>query len=104
MSTVFIVSACCSSRTAASALGTNIMLMGVTTVAVGWLVFRARSSWPAKGCRWCRQPPASPPSSRCRWLRSFVLLYAVGGTADIPIDSLATAMVGVHLLIGVGEA
>ena len=34
----------------------------------------------------------------------FVGLYAVGGTADIPLDNLVTAMVGVHVLIGVGEA
>jgi cobalt/nickel transport system permease protein len=34
----------------------------------------------------------------------FVLLYAVGGTADIPLDRLAPAMIGVHLLIGLGEA
>ena len=34
---------------------------------------------------------------------AFVLLYAVGGRPTSRIDSLATAMVGVHLLIGVGE-
>ena len=33
----------------------------------------------------------------------FVVLYAIGGTADIPLDNLATAMVGVHILIGIGE-
>ena len=34
----------------------------------------------------------------------FVALYAVGGAVDIPLGSLTTAMVGVHLLIGIGEA
>ena len=34
----------------------------------------------------------------------FVLLYAIGGTADLSLDHLATAMVGVHVLIGIGEA
>ena len=34
----------------------------------------------------------------------FVGLYVVGGTADIPLDNLATAMIGVHVLIGIGEA
>ena len=33
----------------------------------------------------------------------FVLLYAIGGTADLSLDHLATAMVGVHVLIGIGE-
>ena len=34
----------------------------------------------------------------------FVGLYAVGGTVDIPLASLTAAMVGVHTLIGIGEA
>jgi cobalt/nickel transport system permease protein len=33
-----------------------------------------------------------------------VLLYAIGGTADLSLDHLAVAMVGVHVLIGIGEA
>ena len=32
-----------------------------------------------------------------------MLLYALGGTADIPFDTLMTAMFGVHTLIGIGE-
>ena len=35
---------------------------------------------------------------------TFVGLYAVGGVIDIPFDTLLTAMVSVHTLIGVGEA
>src|SRR5690606_6991880 len=35
---------------------------------------------------------------------AFTLLYAVGGTTDVSIGKVATAMVGVHLLIGLGEA
>jgi cobalt/nickel transport system permease protein len=34
---------------------------------------------------------------------AFVGLYAIGGTADLDLGNLATAMVGVHLLIGIGE-
>lgn len=33
----------------------------------------------------------------------FLGLDAIGGTADIPLDTLAAAMLGVHLLIGIGE-
>ncbi len=40
-----------------------------------------------------------PVASLC-----FVGLYAVGGAVDIPLGSLLTAMVGVHTLIGIGEA
>jgi cobalt/nickel transport system permease protein len=34
----------------------------------------------------------------------FVALYAAGGTVDIPLAQLTTAMVGVHTLNGIGEA
>ena len=35
---------------------------------------------------------------------SFVGLYALGGTSDVSIAKVAGAMVGVHVLIGIGEA
>ncbi|WP_187366825.1 energy-coupling factor ABC transporter permease [Nocardioides dongxiaopingii] len=87
-----------------TALGTNVLLMGVVTVAVGWGVFRAVQTVLPKTT--AMVPIAagigafvSVPVASV----AFVGLYAVGGTADIPLDNLTTAMVGVHLLIGVGE-
>ena len=35
---------------------------------------------------------------------AFVGLFAVGGQAPVPLDAVTTAMVGWHLVIGVGEA
>ncbi len=35
---------------------------------------------------------------------AFTLIYALGGTTDVPITKVATAMIGVHVLIGIGEA
>jgi cobalt/nickel transport system permease protein len=35
---------------------------------------------------------------------TFVGLYALGGVVPIPYDTLLTAMLGVHTLIGIGEA
>ncbi|HZX02002.1 PDGLE domain-containing protein, partial [Kribbella sp.] len=35
---------------------------------------------------------------------AFTGLYAIGGAVDIPLDKLATAMVGWHVLVGIGEA
>jgi len=35
---------------------------------------------------------------------AFTLIYAVGGTTDVALSKVATAMVGVHVLIGIGEA
>jgi cobalt/nickel transport system permease protein len=34
----------------------------------------------------------------------FTLIYAIGGTTDVSIGKVATAMIGVHVLIGIGEA
>jgi cobalamin biosynthesis protein CbiM len=34
----------------------------------------------------------------------FSFQYSLGGTGTIPADTVATAMIGTHLLIGVGEA
>jgi cobalt/nickel transport system permease protein len=35
---------------------------------------------------------------------AFVGLFAVGGTAPVPLDGLTAAMLGWHTLIGIGEA
>jgi cobalt/nickel transport system permease protein len=35
---------------------------------------------------------------------AFALLFEVGGTVDVPFSTVATAMVGVHTVIGLGEA
>ena len=87
-----------------TALGTNIVLMAVTTVLVGWLVFKLLQVLLPK--RMSLVPVeagiaafVSVPAAAL----VFVLLYAVGGTADIPLDTLMTAMFGVHTLIGIGE-
>jgi cobalamin biosynthesis protein CbiM len=34
----------------------------------------------------------------------FTIQYAFGGTGTIPVETVGTAMIGTHLLIGVGEA
>ena len=88
-----------------TALGTNICLMGIVTVVVGWAVFRVAQAVLPK--RVSMVAPAAalgalvsvPLAALC-----FVGLYAVGGAVDIPLGSLLTAMVGVHTLIGIGEA
>jgi cobalt/nickel transport system permease protein len=104
MAVVFLVQCLLFADGGITALGTNIMLMGVTTVAVGWLVFRLLQTVLPK--RLGVVPAAAGIASFVSVpvaAALFVVLYAVGGTADIPLDNLATAMVGVHLLIGIGE-
>jgi cobalt/nickel transport system permease protein len=104
MSTVFLVQCLLFADGGVTALGTNIDLMGLVTVVVGWTVFKALQAILPK--QLSMVAPAAgiaalvsvPVASLC-----FVLLYAIGGTADIPLGALATAMVGVHVLVGIGE-
>lgn len=87
-----------------TALGTNIVLMALTTVLVGWLVFRLlQLVLPKRISLTPAQAGVAAFASVPVAASVFVLLYAVGGTADIPLDTLLTAMFGVHTLIGIGE-
>lgn len=105
MSVVFLVQSLLFADGGITALGTNIDLMGLVTIVVGYLVFRGLQSALPK--RLSLVAPAAavsalvsvPAAALC-----FVALYAVGGQADIPLGALTTTMLGWHLLIGVGEA
>lgn len=105
MATVFMVQCLLFADGGITALGTNIDLMGVVTVVVGWSVFKVLQRVLPK--RLSMVAPSAgiaalisvPVAAAC-----FVLLYAVGGTADISLSTLATAMIGVHVLVGIGEA
>jgi cobalt/nickel transport system permease protein len=105
MSTVLLVQALLFADGGLTALGTNITLMGVTTVVVGWLVTRAALAVLP------RRPASVVPAAAAGAFVSvvaaavlFVVLYAVGGQADVPLGPLAVSMVAWHSLIGVGEA
>jgi cobalt/nickel transport system permease protein len=88
-----------------TALGTNICLMGIVTVVVGWAVFRgAQAVLPKKVSMVAPAAAAAALVSVPVASMVFVALYAAGGTVDIPLGQLTTAMVGVHTLIGIGEA
>jgi cobalt/nickel transport system permease protein len=88
-----------------TAIGTNITLMGVATVVVGWGVFRAAMAL-LPGRRWSIVLASalgallSVPAAAAL----FVLLFVVGGTVSVPIDAVFVAMVGWHTVIGLGEA
>lgn len=103
-STVFIVQALLFADGGITALGTNIVLMGLTTTLVGWVVFRALQTVLPK-----RLSTVAPAAGVAAFVSVpvaallFVALYAIGGTADLSLSTLATAMVGVHVLIGIGE-
>ena len=88
-----------------TALGVNIATMGLTTVLVGYPLFRVlRRVLPKThpgvvAATFIAALISVPIASLC-----FVGFYALGGTADVPLGTVALAMVGVHVLIGIGEA
>ncbi|MGH3385367.1 MAG: energy-coupling factor ABC transporter permease [Nocardioidaceae bacterium] len=88
-----------------TALGTNVTLMALVGVVVGWLVFRlvqavlprtVASVTPAAAVGAFVSVPAAA--------LGFVGLYLVGGTVDLPTGALTVSMLGWHTLIGIGEA
>jgi cobalt/nickel transport system permease protein len=88
-----------------SALGTNITLFSVVAVGSGWLVFRATQAVLPK--RLSLVPVAAAVGALVSvpvTALAFVGLFAVGGLAPVPLDAVVTAMLGWHMLIGIGEA
>jgi cobalt/nickel transport system permease protein len=88
-----------------TALGVNITVMGVVTVVVAYALFRGlvkvlprtrRSITVASLVAALASVPAAAGA--------FTLIYAIGGTTNVPVGKVLTAMVGVHVLIGIGEA
>ncbi|MFE0644271.1 energy-coupling factor ABC transporter permease [Streptomyces sp. NPDC058877] len=88
-----------------TALGVNITVMGVVTVVTAYALFRGlvlllprtrRSVAVASFAAALVSVPAAAAA--------FTLIYAIGGTTDVPVTQVLTAMVGVHVLIGIGEA
>lgn len=87
-----------------SAIGLNIINMGLVTAVVGWFVFR----WTIRAIGVSKPKVffaaflagliAVPASSL-----AFVLEYAIGGTGTIGWPTVMVAMTGVHILIGIGE-
>jgi cobalt/nickel transport system permease protein len=105
MSVVFVVQCLLFADGGITALGTNILLMGIVTVVVGWTAFRVVQAAGRK--RVAMVAPAAALGALVSVpvaALAFVGLYTVGGAVDIPLGSLVTAMVGVHTLIGIGEA
>lgn len=88
-----------------SALGLNVINMAIIPVFVGHAVFLlVRKALPvgrtgvlvATGVAACLSVVAAATG--------FVIQYALGGNGGASIATVATAMLGVHVLIGIGEA
>lgn len=105
LSVVLLVQALLMADGGITALGTNITLMAVVGVVVGYVVFRGvllvlprrlSSVAPAAAIGALVSVPVAAAV--------FATLFEVGGTAAIPYDTLLAAMVGWHVVIGLGEA
>ncbi|MDX6238175.1 MAG: cobalt/nickel transport system permease protein [Kribbellaceae bacterium] len=105
MSVVLLVQGLLFADGGLTALGTNITLMGLITVVVGYLVTRALLKVMPK--RAGSVVPATAIGALISVLMAalaFTGLYAIGGAVAIPLGKLVTAMVGWHILVGLGES
>jgi cobalt/nickel transport system permease protein len=88
-----------------TALGYNVFNMAVVTALGGWAVFRgARRLLPASSAGVTLAAAIAGFASVVLSAISFSLMWLFGASAAVPFDRVFTAMVGVHTLIGVGEA
>lgn len=88
-----------------SALGSNVLLIGIVTVVVGYAVAKLVVSVLPK------RPASAVPAAAVGALLSvpatamvFVGLYAVGGASALDLGQLTAVMLTWHVLIGIGEA
>ncbi|UQA94969.1 energy-coupling factor ABC transporter permease [Streptomyces halobius] len=88
-----------------TALGVNITDMAIVTTVVAYAIFRGLVKVLPR-----RRPSVTVAAFAAALVSvpaaaaAFTGLYALGGTADVSIGKVFTAMVGVHVLIGIGEA
>lgn len=88
-----------------TALGVNITNMGVVTVLIAYFLFRGLVTvLPARRSSITFASFVAALVSVPASAVAFTAMFAVGGTTDVALGKVFTAMVGVHLLIGLGEA
>lgn len=105
LSVVLLVQALLMADGGITALGTNITLIGIVAVAVGWAVFVVlRRVLP-------KRLDLVAPAAAVGALLSvpvaalvFTGLFAIGGNAPVDLGAVVTAMLGWHTVIGIGEA
>ncbi|GGO70981.1 energy-coupling factor ABC transporter permease [Nocardioides deserti] len=105
VSVVLVVQALFMADGGITALGTNVVLIGVVTALVGYVVFRALQAVLPH-----RLGTVAPTAAVAAFVSVpvaaavFSLLFAIGGTAPVDAGKVLTAMLGWHVLIGIGEA
>ena len=88
-----------------SALGLNVLNMAFIGGLGGYLVFLAiRRVLPRTKASIVAASAVAAGLSVVLAAIGFVVEFAIGGTADVSLGAVLGAMVGVHVLIGIGEA
>jgi cobalt/nickel transport system permease protein len=78
--------------------------MAVVTAPVGWIVFRSMmKALPKNTAMAVIATMVAAWVSMMASSTAFVIQYSLGGAGGIPIDTVFSAMTGVHALIGIGE-
>jgi cobalt/nickel transport system permease protein len=104
MTVVLLVQALLFADGGVLALGTNVTLMAIVAVGLGYGVFRLlRAVLPRTRTGVLAATFTAAFLSVPAAAMAFVGLFSVGG-ADVPLGPVIAAMGGVHLLIGLGEA
>ena len=87
-----------------SALGLNIMNIGLIITLGGYLIYLGvLRAFPAMRSPVARSAGIAAFLSVPLASMGFVIQFIIGGNVDIPIGGMVAAILGVHLLIGVGE-
>lgn len=87
-----------------TALGYNVLNMAVVTSFGGYAVFRLlRKVLPRTGAGVVVASGLAGAASVVLSAAAFSLEWLFGATAPVPFDTVFASMVGVHLLIGIGE-
>ncbi|MEN9923132.1 MAG: hypothetical protein RIS09_646 [Actinomycetota bacterium] len=87
-----------------TAIGSNVTVMGVVTVLVAWLVLKIGKTFSKSKTGLVLVSALAALVSVPASALSFVFLFAIGGTDVLDLGAVATAMLSVHVLIGIGEA
>jgi cobalt/nickel transport system permease protein len=105
VSVVIIIQALLFADGGLSALGLNVINMAFVTVAVAWPVFRAMArGLPRRRPWWLFATFVAALLSVPASAAAFTVEYALGGTGTFETGTVLLAMVGTHVLIGIGEA
>lgn len=87
-----------------SALGLNIVNMGLIGAVGGYVLYRVfRAVLPSRPGSVAIAAGIAAFLSVPMAAMGFVGQFALGGTADVSLRAVMTAMLGTHLLIGIGE-